>query len=275
MDTGLSANTHYGQWNGRFSLRLPEDSRVPLPIIGVGRALRQGGAHDDAPRYDQSRSGRPLPVRGPSGTLDRVFFSGGWGCRWTRGLRAENADAIGIEPVHTPSGLCGLPASGRAGRPDERSSTHRALGLDPFLDAAIDRGVEHARALLAPGRLAHHLFGRRGRADAGKDRPALRARSRRSWSDRRRRSRSSGTGRTCRCRRPPPATPPSMPSRAHASSNGAVAGFHRMALGLSGSGVSTSTRRVSMMRLRSFSLGPPSAEWRPLTTADAAATESW
>ena len=29
------------------------------------------------------------------------------------------------------------------------------------------------------------------------------------------------------------------------------------------------TRRVSRMRLRAFSLGPPSAEWRPFATADA------
>src|SRR4051812_23261231 len=48
----------------------------------------------------------------------------------------------------------------------------RSLALHPLLDAAVDRRVEHARAFQHQLVLAHHLFGRRGRADAGKDRPA-------------------------------------------------------------------------------------------------------
>src|SRR4051812_35120973 len=48
----------------------------PMPIIGVRRALRQGGAHDDAPPYDPSRTGRPLPARGRARTANRVFFRG-------------------------------------------------------------------------------------------------------------------------------------------------------------------------------------------------------
>ena len=105
---------------------LAKDARVPLPIIGVGGALVQGGAHDDAPPYDHSRRAA-LCLRAALQGLWIECFSGGWGCRWIRGLRAENADAIGIEPVHTRVDSCGLSASGRAGRPAGPNSIHHAL----------------------------------------------------------------------------------------------------------------------------------------------------
>ena len=65
-----------------------------------------------------------------------------------------------------------------------------------------------------------------------------------------------------------------MPVVKALASNGAAAGFHSMALALSGSGMIRSTRLVRMMRRRAASFGPPSAEWRPLATAAARSTES-
>jgi hypothetical protein len=99
-------------------LRLPKDSRVPLPVIGVRRVLMQGGAHDGAPCHDPSRNRRALPARGPFGTVERAFLQGGgvsadsWtpgrkcrfhrhrtgprpsGLSWTHGGRVGTTDAV-------------------------------------------------------------------------------------------------------------------------------------------------------------------------------------
>jgi hypothetical protein len=69
----------------------------PLPIIGVRRAIMQCRAHDDDHRT------APLEWRAPI-----KCFSGGWGCRWIRGLLARNPCAIGIQPVHSRVDSCGL-----------------------------------------------------------------------------------------------------------------------------------------------------------------------
>ncbi len=62
-------------------------------------------------------------VRAAVAGLQTNCFSGARS-RWIRGLRAENADAIGIEPVHTrvdSRGLRWTPGvrPGRSGRPTE------------------------------------------------------------------------------------------------------------------------------------------------------------
>src|SRR3954471_16588822 len=58
--------------------RLLEDPRVPLPIIGVRRALMQGGAHDDAPCDEPSgEAARCRRAVGAAG--NGVFFEGGGG----------------------------------------------------------------------------------------------------------------------------------------------------------------------------------------------------
>src|SRR3954462_14121839 len=56
------------------------------------------------------------------GPPNTVFFRGvGVGCRWIRGLRAQNPCAIGIQPVHTRVDSWGLewpPATGDSTRSD-------------------------------------------------------------------------------------------------------------------------------------------------------------
>src|SRR5690348_9115093 len=87
--------------------RLARNAREPLPIIGVGRALRQGDAHDDAlPHaafpYRPAAAGAAVP------RPRMACFSSGVENRWIRGLRAENLESIGIGPVHTRVDSCGL-----------------------------------------------------------------------------------------------------------------------------------------------------------------------
>src|SRR5512147_1880680 len=62
-----------------------------------------------------------------------------------------------------PSGLLWTPWT-----PAEGNSTNSsfALALHPLLDAAVDRGVEHPRALVDQAGLGHDLFRRHRRADA-------------------------------------------------------------------------------------------------------------
>src|ERR1700761_7060296 len=70
-----------------------------------------------------------------------------------------------------PSGLLWTPWT-----PGEGNSTNSnfALALHPFLDTAVDRGVEHAGALVDQAGLAHHVLRRRHGADAGEHGPAAR-----------------------------------------------------------------------------------------------------
>jgi hypothetical protein len=60
----------------RFLPSIPQGTREPMPIIGVRDAPMQSGVHDDAPRYDLSRSGRPLLARGRARAANRVFSQG-------------------------------------------------------------------------------------------------------------------------------------------------------------------------------------------------------
>src|SRR3954447_9664929 len=104
--------------------------------------------------------GPPSPRRGPSGTADRVFFQGGGVSvdSWTPG---PNADAIGIQPVHTRVDSCGLVwtpgVPGGAGPPDGRRSTHPASALSqeplggPPADAVGERRIERRQVLLQLG----------------------------------------------------------------------------------------------------------------------------
>ena len=62
------------------------------------------------------------PLRGDV-CNEGVFFRGVGVLLELRHLRPENADAIGIEPVHTPSGLSGSWASRRAGQTRIQSVT--------------------------------------------------------------------------------------------------------------------------------------------------------
>src|SRR4051812_12553726 len=77
-------------WAMERSIRLRslEETRVPLPVIGVRRGTRQDGAHDDAHRHEPFRTGCPPPVRGRAVAAECVFSEGGGGVSpdsWTPG----------------------------------------------------------------------------------------------------------------------------------------------------------------------------------------------
>src|SRR3954463_3994157 len=87
----------------------------------------------------------------------RCFFRGE-GCRWIRGLRAQNACAIGIQPVHTRVDSGGLPPGG------EPTNSDFALGAGDFLEQAEegplalgrDRPVDRQRLEAVLEALAAH-----------------------------------------------------------------------------------------------------------------------
>src|SRR3954463_9825004 len=65
---------------------------------------------------------------------NKPFFRGrGEGCRWIRGLRAQNPCAIGIQPVHTRVDSRGLQWTPATGDPPEGDF---ALGSGDFLEQA-------------------------------------------------------------------------------------------------------------------------------------------
>src|SRR4051812_45902512 len=78
---------------------------------------------------------------------NKPFFRGrGEGCRWIRGLRAQNPCAIGIQPVHTrvdSRGLQWTPANGDSRRTDcaRRPSRAPSVSMRVSLPAARPGGV--------------------------------------------------------------------------------------------------------------------------------------
>src|SRR5436190_17638178 len=86
-------------------------------------------------------------------------FSGAPLRRWIRGLRGENVDAIGIEPVHTRVDSCGRVDSGRPeGRwtlaRDDSCSNHRRP--DRSAKRAVEGPPLHKKLLLAERRSLHY-----------------------------------------------------------------------------------------------------------------------
>src|SRR5262245_41059645 len=102
------------------------------------------------------------------GTPVKVFFRGGVSPEsWSPGLKP----LCHRHPAYPhPSGVLWSPWTPAKG--DSTKGTF-ALALHPLLDAAVHRGVEHARALVDQAGLGHDLFGGGRRADAGKHRAAL------------------------------------------------------------------------------------------------------
>src|SRR3954452_2571961 len=83
---------------GGFAPRFPKETARPMPIIGIGRGVVQGAAHDDA----RSTTDRPVPGA-PRVAPDRASmastFTPGGGSRGFRDWEGFDADAIGILPV--------------------------------------------------------------------------------------------------------------------------------------------------------------------------------
>jgi hypothetical protein len=96
--------------------------RPPLPIIGVRRALMQGGAHDDAPCDDHSRTAGRVFFRPPGGVAG--FVDSG---PKTPMPSASNRST----PEWTLVDSCGLRASRAGRRAGRRTEFNRSRSRSP------------------------------------------------------------------------------------------------------------------------------------------------
>src|SRR3954471_7923316 len=109
---------------------------------------------------------------------NKPFFGRGEGCRWIRGLRAQNPCAIGIQPVHTrvdSRGLQWTPATGDSDHERRRARLEVMTAVLAEIDAACAAFAREENipgliaAIVQGGRLAHVTAF--GRADIEASRP--------------------------------------------------------------------------------------------------------